>query len=79
MNEHNRVPSFAGNIQRLRVERGWSQRELAARLGCHQVSVSTWEQGIKVPRLPKLLAMAELFECSIDSLLGANSASIQVQ
>lgn len=39
---------LAGNIYRLRAERGMSQEELAAALGVSRQSVSKWETGVSL-------------------------------
>lgn len=41
---------LATEIRALRTEHGWTQRELAARLGTDPVTVSRWERGISRPR-----------------------------
>jgi len=38
------------NIREQRRRRGWTQAELAKRLGTDHVTVSRWERGVAVPR-----------------------------
>ncbi len=61
---------FAENLIALRRSRNWSQEELGAQLGVSRQTVSKWELGQTTPELEKLVAMAELFQISIDSLVG---------
>lgn len=52
-----------------RKKNGWSQEELAERLGVSRQSVSKWESGTSVPDLNRILEMSELFEVTTDYLL----------
>ena len=52
-----------------RKQNGWSQEELAFRLGVSRQAVSKWEMGASVPDLDNILKMSELFACSTDHLL----------
>ena len=52
------VPGTPGTvgalIKRARIEAGWSQADLAARLGTRQPVVSRWERGLDEPRISTL-------------------------
>lgn len=58
------------NIRTLRLERGLSQEELAARLHVVRQTVSKWEQGLSVPDADLLIALAETLETPVSALLG---------
>lgn len=60
---------LADKIQRLRKQNGWSQEELAARLGVSRQSVSKWESAASIPDLNRILELADIFEVSTDYLL----------
>ena len=47
-----------------------SQEELGQQLGVTRQTVSKWETGQTLPEVEKLTAMADLFEMSVDQLLG---------
>ncbi len=55
-------------ITDLRKERGWSHRDLAAKLGVNEGQVFRWEHEKNRPREPQLRQMAELFSVSIDDI-----------
>ncbi len=55
-------------IRQLREARGWTQHDLAERLGVDAGSISTWERGASRPRLKHLLGLAQLFGVSIDEI-----------
>lgn len=46
--------SLGDKIAELRRQRGWSQENLAERLGVTRQSVSKWESGTSVPDLDKI-------------------------
>ena len=52
----------------LRAERGWSQSELAARLGVSRQTVSAIEIGKYDPSLPLAFRVARLFDCAIEDI-----------
>jgi transcriptional regulator with XRE-family HTH domain len=61
---------FPENLRNLRVEKKISQTALAQHVGVSQQCVSEWEQGNIEPTLSNLWALADLFEVSIDLLVG---------
>ena len=60
---------LAEKIMQLRKEQGWSQEELAVRLGVSRQSVSKWESMASMPDMDKILKKSELFGVSTDYLL----------
>ena len=56
-------------LKELRSQKGLTQQEVADAIGTEQNTVSQWETGARNPRLPHLLRLAELLDCSIDDLL----------
>lgn len=61
---------LSNNITRFRKERGLTQERLAALLNVSVSAVSKWEIGDNRPDLELLPDLAEIFQVSIDSLLG---------
>ena len=60
---------LADKIIENRKKNGWSQEELAEKLGVSRQSVSKWEGAQSIPDMKKILQMAELFGVSTDYLL----------
>lgn len=60
---------LADKIITLRKKNGWSQEELAEKLGVSRQSVSKWESTQSVPDLNRILQMSDLFGVSTDVLL----------
>ena len=64
-------------IVALRREKNMTQTELADRLNVSFQAVSNWERGQSMPDISKLPELAEIFEVSIDALLGARSRFVE--
>lgn len=60
---------FADKIIKLRKKNGWSQEELANKLGVSRQAVSKWEAAQTVPDLNRILELASLFSVTTDYLL----------
>ena len=58
-------------IQQLRTKHGMSQEELASRIFVTRQAVSRWETGETVPNTETLKLLSELFDVSINTMLGA--------
>ncbi|MBQ2558898.1 MAG: helix-turn-helix transcriptional regulator, partial [Lachnospiraceae bacterium] len=52
-----------------RKKNGWSQEDLADKLGVSRQSVSKWESAQSIPDLQRILEMSKLFGVSTDYLL----------
>lgn len=62
--------TFRETIKNLRIERGYSQTTLANLLNISRSTESDWETGRSEPSLQDLLNVSELFDISIDYLIG---------
>ena len=58
------------NIKAIRKSKGLSQQELAIKLNVVRQTVSKWEQGLSVPDSDMLIAISEVFETPVSTLLG---------
>ena len=61
---------LGSRICQLRTALGWSQVELARRLGVAKQTVSNWENDNIQPSIEMLIRLAKLFSVSTDYLLG---------
>lgn len=57
-------------IRKLRLERNWSQVDLAKKLNVTKQSVSNWENDNIQPSIEMLVKLAGVFSVSTDYLLG---------
>jgi len=61
------------NIRKLRQARGLTQQQLADIMGAsNYTTISKWESGANSPRGGDLVKLSELFNVSVDELLGIN-------
>ena len=57
-------------IRELRLEKGISQKELAAKFSMSQGNLCDWEKGRSEPKIDTLIALADFFGVSVDYLIG---------
>lgn len=60
---------IANRLQQLRKEKGYSQEELAEKLGISRQAVSKWERAESSPDTDNLICLAKLYNISLDELL----------
>lgn len=58
------------NIRKLRLEREWTQGELADRLGVSRQALGNYERELREPGIDLLIKLADTFNVSIDDLVG---------
>lgn len=59
---------FPNKIREYRLKAGLSQRKLAEVLGRGRNAVSSWERGLTLPSVPRLLKMAKVLGTLAESL-----------
>jgi putative transcriptional regulator len=55
-------------VRELRLDRGWTQQQLAEAVGVSRQSINSIECNRYVPSLPLALAFARVFACSTDRI-----------
>lgn len=55
-------------IRDLRQERDWTQYELAIKVGVHPQAVYFWESGRRMPQVPQLRKLGQLFGLCSDEI-----------
>lgn len=53
-----------------RIQSGKSQKEVAEQLGISNATVNNWESGRRLPTIEALEELADLYQVSVDYLLG---------
>ncbi len=61
---------YGARFKRYRKQSGYTQAQLAEILGIKQSSISDWENDISRPEYENLIALAKLYDETIDTLLG---------
>jgi transcriptional regulator with XRE-family HTH domain len=62
--------TLASRLRELRARHGHTQERVAKAIGVHESAVSRWEGGSRFPTGEDLIALADLFQVSVDYLLG---------
>ena len=57
------------NISRLRTVNGYSQEEVAEKIGVSRQAYAKWEKGETIPDVERCQKLAELYGVTIDSLI----------
>lgn len=70
MSTKTKSTALGQNIKLFRKQKGWTQVELAQKLGCSQAMITAYENAQKRPDLDKINRLAQLFGISTDQLLG---------
>jgi transcriptional regulator with XRE-family HTH domain len=62
-------PLFGARLREMRIARGLTQPEIAARVGTSASNISDLERGIKVPTLTTVARLADALECKVTELV----------
>src|SRR5438034_9961656 len=62
-------PLFGARLREMRIARGLTQPEIAARVGTSASNISDLERGIKVPTLTTVARLADALECNVSELV----------
>lgn len=63
------METIGKRIARLRREKGWTQKQLADRLECHENTVAHWEADRNLPNAIMIIDLSDLFGVTCDYLL----------
>ncbi|AXR62923.1 helix-turn-helix domain-containing protein [Leptospira mayottensis] len=69
------VEKLGTNIRSLRSKKGWSQTELADKIGVHLTHINRIENGKYLPSLDTVVLLAEALESSLDILVNGSTES----
>jgi transcriptional regulator with XRE-family HTH domain len=64
---------IAQRMRRLRVEKHWTQEDLAKQLNMAISTISGYENGSRRPDIETLIRLSDLFEVSVDYLIGRSN------
>lgn len=62
--------TFATRLRELMTEAGYNQTGVSSKIGCSRSIVSKWLHEQREPTLTNLWKLADLFNCTIDILVG---------
>lgn len=64
------VNLFSQRLKQLRIDKKWTQAELASLLNISPKTVGTWERGTREPPMDAIIKIAQIFNVTTDYLLG---------
>ena len=62
--------TIGNNIKKLRKESGITQEQIASKLCISRQALSNYETGKRIPDIYELIVFADLFEVSLDTIVG---------
>ena len=68
---------FGDKLYKKKKKNGYSQEELADKLGVSRQSVSKWESNSTYPETDKIIQIANLFDCSMDDLINDKVVDVE--
>ena len=63
------MKNFHNNLKQFRIEKGFTQEEVAEKIGLTRQAISGYESGKRQPGIDVLTKLAEIYEVSIESIL----------
>lgn len=57
------------NLKVFRKQNGFTQEQVAERLGVSRQAVAKWERGESIPDIENVIALADMYEVTVDSLV----------
>lgn len=64
---------FISRLEEMRKEKGFTQRELASKVGVTEVSMSRYIKGERVPTVTTIVSIAQVLGASVDYLVGTSN------
>ena len=66
---------FKDNLRKRRRAANMSQKELGDKLNVVQGTIASWEKGRNEPSIAMLIQLADIFDCTLDELVGHTEIS----
>ncbi len=67
---YNFFMEFGKRFKFLRLQNGYTQKQVADFLGIKQSNVSDWENNVSRPEYENLIALSKLYDETLESMLG---------
>lgn len=64
------MATFHERLRELRIQKGYSQQDLADRIDQTKQNVSQYERGVRRPNMDKLQELCDIFNVSMDYITG---------
>lgn len=67
---------FSERLKKLRKDSGFTQVDVAEKLGISQPAYASWERGVKKPTQENLVKIAQILNVSVDYLVGNSQETL---
>lgn len=57
------------NLKMFRKQNGFTQEQVAEKLGVSRQAIAKWERGESIPDIENVIALADMYEVTVDSLV----------
>lgn len=68
------INKLGKNIKKFRLLKGWNQQQLGEKMGVSRQTITNWETDYRDPDLEKAFKLAEIFDISLEELIGQDGA-----
>ena len=72
------MATLAERLKELRIQKGFSQQDLADRTDQTKQAISQYERGVRTPNLEILEALCDIFNVSMDYLTGKEDVTVRL-
>ena len=62
--------NFSENLKTFRLQFGYTQTQIGDKIGIRPSNISDWENGKSRPEYENLIKLADIFDVTLDELLG---------
>lgn len=69
---------FGSRLKALRLSNGYTQQDLATKVGVHKQTISQYERGVRKPDPDMLSYFSDIFNVSSDYLLGKENVTLRL-
>lgn len=70
---------FSENLRKARNAAGYTQQEVADHFDVTRGAIAQWESGVVYPEGPRLAAIAEFLDCSLDVLFRSEQCDVEAE
>lgn len=63
-------------LKKARLEKGYSQSDVAKKLNISRQAISRWENGLAYPDIENLKLLGDIYDLSFDELLGKETPPV---
>lgn len=60
---------FGDRLKQIRMNNGWSQEQLAEKIGVSRQAITKWETKKGLPDMENMVILAEIFNLTLDELV----------